>query len=277
MDFMGHWKLRERPFEATWDPRFFYGSPQHLEALNRLVYFVTEKTMNACMLSGEIGCGKTLTRAVFTRHLDPAQFLVITLENSGFTFGEIVEAVLNRLDPASLAGVTSTMSRCDLLASLLEEVHATGRHVVLVLDEAQDMSAQTIHDLRWLTNYNTGGNAYLSLVLIGQPELQQHIISNPAMDQRISLRFHLNALLPADVPAYLAHRLRVAGHDTGALFTKEACQALHTFSKGIPRELNRLAKLSLEQAWVCEHHAVGVRSVDAVVEDLGRHQTLAAA
>jgi type II secretory pathway predicted ATPase ExeA len=277
MDFMGHWKLRERPFEATWDPRFFYGSPQHLEALNRLVYFVMERTMTACLLSGEIGCGKTLTRAVFTKQLDSAKFHVLTIENSGFTFSEIVEAILYRLDADCLGRITTTMARCDHLARLLQHIHSQGRHVVLLLDEAQDMNPQTLHDLRWLTNYNSDGRAYLSMVLIGQPEIKQHVISNAALDQRVSLRFHLGALTLADVPYYLSHRLRVAGHETGALFTREACLALQSHSRGIPRELNRFAKLSLEQAWVLEHTIVDVGVVQTVVSDLSSHQTMAAA
>ena len=277
MDFVGHWKLRERPFEATWDTRFFYGSPGHLEALNRLHYFITERTMNACLLSGEIGCGKTLTRSVFTANLDPVQFLVLTIENSGFSFAEIVESILNKIDPHSLEVCKSTMSRMERLGELLALIGAQGRHVVLILDEAQDMSASTLHDLRCLTNFNTGGRAFLSLVIIGQPEVRHHVVGNAAMDQRVSLRFHLGPLTQDDLPYYLAHRLRVAGHPSGAVFSREACIHLQSKSGGVPREVNRLAKLSMEHAWLKEQAFVDVENVQAVVEDLARHQTLVAA
>ena len=276
MDFFSHWNLSERPFEATWDTRFFFGSQAHLEALNRLVYFVAERTMNVCLLSGDIGCGKTLTRAVFTQHL-ASQFVVVTLENSGFSFEELVETVLRKLDPASSLQGIGKMAKCELLAGLLDQIHASGKHLVLLLDEAQDMSAQTLHELRLLTNYNHSGRALLSLVLIGQPELRPRVAADAALDQRISLRYHLRPLTPDELTAYLAHRLRVAGHETGAVFAPEASKLVHAMSRGVPREVNRLAKLALEQSWLRDAHIVDARCVDAVMRDMAKHQTLVAA
>ena len=277
MDYMGHWKLRERPFEATWDPRFFYGSPHHLEALNRMVYFATERTMNACLLTGDIGCGKTLTRAVFSQQLDPGDYFVIALENSGFSFSEILETIIRRLDPSTKDLPASNMARCELFSRLLTNVHVNGRHTVLVLDEAQDMDAQTIHDLRWMTNYNSSGRTLLSMVLIGQPEIVHRVATNAAMSQRISLRFHIPPLTCEDVSGYIAHRLRVAGHPTGNAFTRDACDMIHHLSGGVPREINRLAKLALEHAWVRGQQIVLSRAVDAVATDMRQQQSLLAA
>ncbi len=277
MELSRHWNLRERPFEATWDTRFFYGSPNHLEALNRLIYLVEERTMNACLLSGEIGCGKTLTRAAFALHLDVQRFNVVTLENSGFSFDELLYALLRKLDPHHLPTGTTRFERCEQLTALLEENYSLGRHVVIILDEAQDLSAETLHELRWLTNFNAGGRAYLTLLLIGQPELRKTIITLPALDQRISLRFHLKPLGLSDIGGYVSHRLRVAGHPTGQVFTEDACRYLYTASGGVPREVNRLAKLALEYVWLRDGHIVETAGIDAVVKDLERHQTLRAA
>lgn len=277
MDLLKHWRLLERPFEATWDSRFFYGSAHHLEALNRLLYFAKERSMNAFLLSGDIGYGKTLTRAVFARQLDPAEFVTLTVENSGFSFAEIVETLLLRLDPSSVPSLRNTMAGCDHLAKLFQQLHASGRHVVLILDEAQDMSRQTLHELRCLTNYNGAGKSCVSLVLIGQSEIQNMVHAEAALNQRISLRYHLKALQPTESVAYLAHRLRVAGHPTGEIFTYAAAEALYAHSAGIPRELNRLAKLALEQAWLKEHQNVNAQHVEAVISDLENHQTLLAA
>lgn len=275
VDFLGHWKLRERPFEGTWDTRYFFASREHDEALSRLLYLVEENTMNLGLLSGEIGCGKTLTRAVFSERLDPRKFRVVTLENSGFSFGDLLSAILRRLDPALPSGGTK-FERCERLEQAIRRLHADGRHLVLLLDEAQDMPESTLHELRWITNFNGGGIALLTLVLIGQPELRPLVASDAAIDQRISLRFHLRPMNVSDVPDYLAHRLRTAGHSTGTLFTPAAATRLHEASLGVPRQVNRLAKLALEQAWLAGSDHVDVGAVDSVVRDLERHQSLPA-
>ena len=273
MDFLAHWQLRERPFEATWDPRFFYASPEHEEALSRLQYLVEETTMNLGLLSGEIGCGKTLTRAVFAARLDARRFQVVTLENSGFPFNDLLAAILRRLEPnGSVNG--SKFERCERLEVALKRLAAEGRHLVLLLDEAQDMPAAGLHQLRWLTNFNGDGRAVLTLVLIGQPELRPLVADDAAINQRISLRFHLCPLRREDVPGYVRHRLRAAGHATGEVFAEAAADAVFAATRGVPREVNRLAKLALEQAWVAEARGVEAPSVAAVVRDLERHQAL---
>ena len=275
MDFLAHWQLRERPFEATWDPRFFFASPEHEEALSRLQYLVEETTMNLGLLSGEIGCGKTLTRAVFATRLDPRRFQVVTLENSGFSFNDLLLAILRRLDPTGPSN-GSKFERCERLEALLKRLAAEGRHLVLLLDEAQDMPAAGLHQLRWLTNFNGGGQAVLTIVLIGQPELRPLVTGDSAINQRVSLRFHLRPLRREDIPGYVRHRLRAGGHATGELFDADATEAIFQTTRGVPREVNRLAKLALEQAWVTEARRVDAVAVAAVVRDLEKHQSLPA-
>jgi general secretion pathway protein A len=276
MDLLRHWNLRERPFEATWDTRYFFAGPDHEEALSRLLYLVGETTMNIGLLTGEIGSGKTLTRAVFAGRIDPARFQVLTIENSGFPLEELLGSILRRLEPGIALEGESKLARCETFERLARRVGAAGRHLVLVLDEAQDMSAATIHELRWLTNCNGGGSSLLTLVLVGQPELRRMILDDAAINQRVSLRFHLNPLRAGDMENYLRHRLRVAGHATGGIFTPAAAEALFGSTQGIPREVNRLAKLALEHAWVGEAARVGEREVLAVARDLERHQAIPA-
>ena len=274
MELLAHWKLRERPFEATWDTRFFFASPEHEEALSRLIYLVNENSMNLGMLSGEIGCGKTLTRSVFAERLDAQRFCVVTLENSGFPFTDLLAAILRRVETTPGNGGQTKFARCERLQRCLERMHAEGRHLVLLLDEAQDMPDNTLHELRWLTNFNGGGRAVVTLVLIGQPELRPLVAGDAAVNQRISLRFHLKPLRREDVEPYVRHRLRVAGHPTGCLFSAAAADALFEATHAVPRELNRLAKLALEHAWLREAGSVEVESVEAVVHDLEKHQAL---
>lgn len=275
MEFLEYWNLRERPFEATWDTRFFYRSRDHDEAFSRLSFLVGEETMNLGMLTGEIGCGKTLTRAVFTESLDRRRFEVVTQENSAFGFKDLLGSVLSRLDPE---GVGQTkFARWERLRRAAEKLHTEKRHLVLIFDEAQEMTPAALNELKLLTNLNGGGQSYLTLILLGQPELRNLVARLPAIDQRISLRFHLRALDLDDAGQYFSHRLQVAGHPTGKLFTNEAvCRAFQA-SKGIPRELNRMAKLALEYAWLRRSPLVIEPAVDAVIHDLSRHQHLCAA
>lgn len=274
MDLLEHWNLRERPFEPTWDTRFFFQSRDHDEALNRLAFLVGERTMLFGMLTGNIGCGKTLTRAVFAERLDHRRFCVVTQENSAFSFSELLELVLERLDGNPPGAGQTKFARVERLKRAIARIHAEERHLVLVFDEAQDMTAATLNELKLLTNLNGAGQSYLTIVLVGQPELRELVGSLPQIDQRVSLRFHLNAMNLEDSQNYLRHRLMVAGHPTGDLFAADAVERAHQVTLGIPRELNRIAKLSLEFAWVKEHTQVMLNAVEAVVRDLQRHQNL---
>jgi general secretion pathway protein A len=275
MDLLTYWNLRERPFEATWDTRFYFQGRDHDEALNRLSFLVGEQTMNIGMLTGEIGCGKTLTRAVFTEQLDRNRFHTVTQENSAFGFKDLLGGVLNFLDPQGKG--QSKFARCERLRRAAEAIRAQNRHLVLIFDEAQEMSPATLSELKLLTNLNGGGQNYLTIILLGQPELRSLIAKLPAIDQRISLRFHLRSLTLDDAHAYLQHRLKVAGHPDGNLFAPETVQRAHEFSKGVPRQLNRFAKLALEYAWLREMRFVESSALETVAQDLNRHQQLCTA
>lgn len=274
MDLLAYWNLRERPFEPTWDTRYFFQSRDHDEALNRLTFLAGERTMLFGMMTGEIGCGKTMTRAVFSERLDQRRFCVVTQENSAFTFSELLGLVLEELDGnLSDAGQTK-FARVERLKKVIARVHAEGRHLVLIFDEAQDMTPATLNELKLLTNLNRAGQSYLTIVLVGQPELRDLVATLPQIDQRVSLRFHLNPLDLEDSRSYLRHRLKVAGHPTGELFEADAIERAFQVTLGVPRELNRMAKLSLEFAWVKEYPLVSLKAVEAVVRDLQRHQNL---
>ncbi len=274
MDLLTYWNLKERPFEATWDTRFFYQSPAHDEALNRLCFLVAERTMNLGLLTGEIGGGKTLTRAVFSERLDPHQFQVVTRENSGFTFKELLGAILPGLDALPAAPRQGKLALYERFQAVVERLHREDRHLILVFDEAQEMSPATLNELKLLTNLNGQGQSRLTILLLGQPELRAKIAALPAINQRISLRFHLQALSPSETGAYVRHRLKVAGHPQGDLFPDDTIAQLFQATQGIPRQINRIAKLALEFAWLHEKPRVAPAAVDAVAQDLQRQQEL---
>jgi general secretion pathway protein A len=226
------------------------------------------------MLTGEIGCGKTLTRAVFTDRIDKQRFRVVVQENSAFTFTEMLGSVVQELDPTASGGGSTKHARWERLKSVVEHLHEEGRHLVLIFDEAQEMTSATLNELKLLSNLNGAGVNYLTIVLVGQPELRTMVAKLPAINQRISLRFHLNPLDQEETGNYLRHRLKVAGHPTGNVFPPEAVERAFQVSMGVPRELNRIAKLALEFAWVKEFPEVSLEAVEAVIRDLQRHQNL---
>lgn len=275
MELLAYWKLRERPFEATWDSRFFYPSRSHNEALHRLHYLVSEGSMNVGMFTGEIGCGKTLTTSVFTERADRAACEVALLENSGFTYAEILTHLLRKLgeDANPSEGRFNLYER---FRDAINRFHQTGRHLVIVLDEAQEMEQATLKDLKGLTNLNGGGRNMLTVLLIGQPELREIVGDMPALDQRIGLRFHLRPLNREDTAAYLNHRLQAAGHGGGGVFAPNTLDLIFEATGGVPRELNRVAKLALEHAWVQESSLVSHKSISAVINDRRRHQLVSA-
>ncbi len=274
MDLLAYWALRERPFEATWDTRFFFQSRDHEEALNRLCFLVGEETMHLGLLTGEIGCGKTLTRAVFRERLDRRRFQVVTQENSCFTFKELLSSALQELEGIPAAKRPNKFVLCERLKTVAEGLRRENRHMVLIFDEAQEMAPATLNELKLLTNLNGGGQNFITIILLGQPELRTMVARSPAINQRISLRFHLNSLGAQDTQAYLEHRLKVAGHATGALFAPEAVERVFQASQGIPRQINRIAKLALEYAWLRELSKINFDAVDTIVRDLELHQNL---
>lgn len=271
-----YWLLRERPFELVTDRRFFFQSAEHREALARLNYLVAERTMYAGLLTGEIGCGKSITASVFTAALDPARHMTVYFRNAHFRFADYVRQLAETvgMEPRP-ATIRSAAQVYELARQVVHRLNAEeGRHLVLVFDEAQDLRADTLADLKRLLNLNDDGVGRLTLLLIGQPELRANIRRHAPLDQRVSLRFHLGGMPAMDCAAYLRHRLRVAGHPTGDLFTPEAECALAEAGRGVPREINRLAKLALETARAEGAPAVAAPHVQAVLADLALHRSV---
>jgi type II secretory pathway predicted ATPase ExeA len=262
--------LLERPFEAVTDPRFYFASREHREALARLTYLVDEQTMYFGMLTGDIGSGKSLTRRVFTAQIDQARHFVVAFENSAFDTRELLRQLFARSGCFPEVNLDAGTGRLfEYVAALVEELHRSQqRQLVLVIDEAQDLPRETLLDLKRLSNLNGEIAGSLTTILIGQPELRGVVESLPPLNQRISLRFHLLNLGESEVADYLAHRLRVAGHFSGEVFSADCCRLLFQASRGVPREINRVAKLSLDAAAARGAASVARDDVLAVLEDL---------
>lgn len=274
-----HFGLQERPFEIVTDPRFYYASREHREALARLTYLVDQQSMYFGMLTGEIGSGKSLTRKVFSSQIDWQRHYVVEFENSGFSFAELMVHLLvksgqQRRDIEAGGGLARLFEAVTVLVTELHRVQR--RQLVLIFDEAQDLTEENLLHLKRLSNLNGEIEGRITMILIGQPELREQTANVPPLDQRISLRFHLPNLARDEVESYLRHRLRVAGHATSDIFTPDAAALLYQASRGVPRDINRIAKLSLESAASSGISFVDHAQVNSVVEDLRRHQSLPA-
>lgn len=274
--FLLHYGLRERPFEIVTDPRFYFASNEHREALARLTYLVDQQTMYFGMLTGEIGCGKSITRRFFTSRIDWTKHCVVEFENSHFPTAELLRQLFVKTGAMKDVPADAGTGRLfEYVAAFASELHRVQqRQLVLVFDEAQDLSRDTLLDLKRLSNLNGEIGGKVTMILIGQPELRQTVEALPPVDQRISLRFHLLNLARDEVQGYIEHRLKVAGHATAQVFVPESYDPIFAASRGVPREINRLAKLSLEAAHATGSAHVTPAHVEAVVEDLRRHQTM---
>lgn len=270
-----HFGLKARPFEIVTDPRFFYASREHEEALARLLYLVNEESMYFGMLTGEIGSGKSITRRVFTQRIDRRRHYVVEFENSGFSFGELIGRLLTqaRYAPADIPAPAETArlytAVADLMTALARE---QGRQLVLLFDEAQDLAPADLAHIKRLSNLNGEIEGHLTCVFIGQPELRAQIAALAPLDQRISLRFHLPHLGEDEIAPYLRHRLIEAGHPDGDLFDPAAIPELFVASGGVPREINRLCKLALDAAAAEKRPRIDQADLSRVIADLRRHQ-----
>jgi len=271
-DYLEYWSLHRKPFENNTDPDFFYESYDHIEALERLFYIIEEGNMNFGMLTGEIGCGKTITRSVLKERLSSIKYDVIDLENSNFPFKYILLECLQRMSLEDFDPGTKDNDFYFFLKEFkkLLDIKIVNRkkNLVIILDEAQQLTKESIIELKNLTNITFNNQSYITIILLGQPELRSVVKNLPQVDQRVSLRYHLNPLSEKDVAGYLTHRLKVAGHPDGDIFTKKAVQILCQVTGGIPREINRICQLSLDRSFSLRLESIDEDVVRSIVMDL---------
>src|SRR5512139_1812101 len=263
--------LQEKPFAITPDPRYLYLSERHAEALAHLLYGINEAG-GFIQLTGEVGTGKTTVIRSLLEQL-PGHAEVALILNPRITPAEFLLTICEELHlqvPADSR--TSTKALMDLLGHYLLEAHARGRRVVLIVDEAQNLSPQTLEQVRLLTNLETATTKLLQIILIGQEELRT-LLEQPELRQlaqRITGRYHLSPLSSDETAGYVKHRMRVAGA-TAEAFTPGALKEIHRLSGGIPRVINVVCDRALLGAFTREDHRVGPSYVRmAAAEVYGR-------
>jgi general secretion pathway protein A len=247
--YVSFFGLIEKPFSITPDPRYLYLSERHAEALAHLLYGINESG-GFIQLTGEVGTGKTtVVRTLLSRvpqHADVAVILNPRLTPVEFLL-TICEELGLGLDEANRDSVKEMV---DALNRRLLAAHSDGRRVIVIVDEAQNLSPEVLEQVRLLTNLETATQKLLQIILIGQPELRDMLDRNDLrqLAQRITGRYHLNPLAKPETEEYIRHRLRVAGA-SGEIFTAAALGEVHRVSSGVPRVINVVCDRALLGAY----------------------------
>ena len=258
--YLSYFQFTEWPFSTTPDPRFVYLSPRHEEAFAHLLYGVKEHG-GFVQLTGEVGTGKTTICRYFLDRI-PANVDVAMVLNPMLTPEELLATVCEELGAPPPAEAPTRKGYVDALYGHLLTAHQQGRRTVLIVDEAQNVSAESLEQLRLLTNLETEKQKLLQIVLIGQPELIALLRRKDLrqLAQRITARYHLLPFTEADTRAYVLHRLRVAGC-AARLFSDPALRQVHRAARGIPRLINVVCDRALLGAYAQGHARVNVATV----------------
>lgn len=260
-----HFGLTSRPFALTPDPDFLYWPQSHQRAYTMLEYGIRANSP-ITLITGEVGAGKTTLLLHLIRSLGP-EIRVGLISNPHGSRAELLRWVLHALEqPAD-----PNESYVDLFSrfqNLLLSEYAAGRSVVLIFDEAQNLTAEALEELRMFININSGKDEVLQLVLIGQPELRD-LVSRPNMRQfaqRVAASYHLTAMDLKTVRGYIPHRLKIAGAQK-RIFTGPAIDLIHQVTRGVPRLVNQLCDLALVYAFTRGKCTVTPATVQQVLDD----------
>lgn len=269
-----YWGLKEKPFQNTPDPRYFYMSPQHEDALMKLTYTVAQD-LGCGMLTGIFGCGKTLLGRVLAKELDKNRYACAFLTNPLVSEpAELLRGIVRGLSPQILPDKKTEL----LTDSLLEKLNVIllnniqdGKKNVIFIDEAHTIEDSRIFEhLRMILNFQLEDKFMLTLFMLGQPELKDKIESLKPLDQRVAVRCHLGTLNEEETGKYVNYRLKVAGKEDIAerpIFDTKAVKIIVQHSGGIPRRINTLCDFALMSSFAKKAAGIGPDLIESVIKE----------
>lgn len=277
--YLQHFGLKREPFSIVPDPGFLYPSNHHRQAVAHLKYGL-DREGGFILLTGEVGTGKTtLTRTMLKRM--PAHIRVAYVLNSKLNVTDLLASICDELgielptDSPESRGLSFSKTRIDALNQNLFQAHAEGQKTLIVIEEAQNLSADVLETLRLLSNLETNTHKLLHILLVGQPELLDTLAQKELrqLNQRVVSRFHLLPLEKDDVANYVNHRLHRAGAK-GSLFNNACISVLFRLTGGVPRLINLVCQHSLLATYSTGSKVVSPKLVkEAAVEILGSRNT----
>ena len=264
-----YYGLKERPFNVTSDPAFFFSSKKHKEALSHLLYGVSQRK-GIIVLTGEIGTGKTTICRFFLNQIGKNVKTAFIL-NPTFSEIQLLESIVKDfgINPGKETKLGMVL---ELNNFLLRESNA-GNNLVLIVDEAQNLKPSLLEQIRLLSNLETEKDKLLQVILVGQPELNNrlNLYDLRQLRQRIMVRYHIGPLEDDEIKSYINHRLEVAGSGSqpkGIEFSDEAIEMISRFSGGTPRLINMICDRALLAGFVSETNHIGFTIIKKCIEEL---------
>ena len=261
--YLEFFELEERPFSLNPDPKFLFLSKNHIRAQTVLEYgFLSQAGFT--VITGDIGSGKTTLVNYLLSQIDD-EVVIGLINNTHLAFGNLMDWVLDAFD---IEEEGSDAKKLRKFNEFVMDQYADDRRVLLVIDEAQNLSTETLEELRLISNINISNDIFLQLILVGQPELIEKL-NDPRLTQfaqRIGIDFNLRPMDYVDTGKYIQHRLELAGSKK-QIFTADAIAVIFCFSEGIPRRVNTLCDMALVYAFADERKRVDAKLILETVKD----------